>query len=53
MTEGRLAIDYIVPNTLNLKHRSPDVKYEPYEVRNAAQNLKNNKYADLARNKKS
>ena len=25
-------------------------KYDPYEVRNAAQILKNNKYADLARN---
>jgi hypothetical protein len=32
-----------VPNTLHLKQRSPGVKYEPYEVRDAAQNLKNNK----------
>jgi hypothetical protein len=46
-----LAIVYTVPNTLNLKQRYPGVKYEPYEVRDAAQNLKNNKYADLARNK--
>ncbi len=35
--DGRsVANDYTVPNTLNLKHRSPGVKYEPYEVRNAA-----------------
>ncbi len=40
---------YTVPNTLNLKQRSPGIKYEPYEVRDAAQKLKNNKYADLAR----
>jgi hypothetical protein len=40
-----------VPNTLNLKQRTPGVKYDPLEVRSAAQNLKINKYADLARNK--
>ena len=52
--DGRsVAIDYTVPNTLILKHRSPGVKYEPYEVRNAAQNLKNKKYADLANEQKT
>ena len=43
--DGRsVAIDYTVPNTLNLKQRTPGVKYEPFEVRIAAQNLKINKY---------
>ncbi len=50
--DGRsVAIDYTVPNTLNLKQRNPGVNYEPYEVRDAAQKLKINKYADLAKNK--
>jgi hypothetical protein len=50
--DGRsVAIDYTVPNTLNLKQRTPGVKYEPFEVRDAAQKLKINKHADLARNK--
>jgi hypothetical protein len=51
--ERSVAIDYTVPDTLNLKHRSPGVKYEPHELsaKYAAQNLKINKYADLARNK--
>ncbi len=46
-----VALDYTVSNTLNLKHRSPGFKYEPYAVREAAEKIKNNKYADLARNK--
>ena len=50
--DGRsVAVDYTVPNTLNLKQRTPGVKYNPLEVQNAAQNLKINKYANLARNK--
>ncbi len=50
--DGRsVAIDYTVPNTLNLKQRTPGVKYDPLEVQNAAQNLKINKYADRTRNK--
>ncbi len=50
--DGRsVAINYTVPNTLNLKQRTPGVKYDPLEVRSAAQNVKINKYADLARNK--
>ncbi len=50
--DGRsVAVDYTVPNTLNLKQRTPGVKYDPLEVQNAAQNLKINKYANLARNK--
>ena len=46
----RVAVDYTVPNTLTVKQRTAGNKYDPYEVRNAAQILKNNKYADLARN---
>jgi hypothetical protein len=46
----RVAVDYTVPNTLTVKQRTAGIKYDPYEVRNAAQILKNNKYADLARN---
>ena len=50
--DGRsVAIDYTVSNTLNLKQRTPGVKYDPLEVQNAAQNLKINKYADRTRNK--
>ena len=45
-----MAVDYTVPNTLTVKQRTAGNKYDPYEVRNAAQILKNNKYADLARN---
>ena len=49
--DGRkLAVDYTVPNTLTVKQRTVGNEYDPYEVRNAAQILKNNKYADLARN---
>ena len=45
--DGRkLAVDYTVPNTLTAKQRTVGNKYDPYEVRNAAQILKNNKYAD-------
>ena len=50
--DGRsVAVDYTVPNTLNLKQRTPGLKYAPLEVRTAAQNLKNSKYANFARNK--
>ncbi len=35
-----MAIDYTVPNTLNLKQKTPGVKYAPLEVQTAAQNLK-------------
>jgi hypothetical protein len=49
--DGRRAVvDYTVPNTLTVKQRTAGNKYDPYEVRNATQILKNNKYADLARN---
>ncbi len=49
--DGRsVAIDYCtIP--LNLKRRELLVSSEPFEVRDAAQNLMINKYADLARNK--
>ena len=51
-TDGRWrSIDYTVPNTLNLKQRTPGAKYAPLEVQTAAQNIKINKYANLARNK--
>ena len=40
----RVAVDYTVPNTLTVKQRTAGNKYDPYEVRNAAQILKNNKY---------
>jgi hypothetical protein len=46
----RVAVDYTVPNTLTVKQRTAGNKYDPYEVRNTEQILKNNKYADLARN---
>ncbi len=46
----RVAVDYTVPNTLTAKQRTAGNKYDPYEVRIAAQILKNNKYADLAKN---
>ncbi len=50
--DGRsVAVDYTVPNTLNLKQRTPGVKYAPLEVQTAAQNLKISKYANLAGNK--
>ena len=50
--DGRsVAVDYTVPNTLNLKQRTPGLKYAPLEVRTAAQNLKISKYANFARNK--
>ena len=41
-----------MPNTLTVKQRTAGNKYDPYEVRNAAQILKNNKYmrTGLARN---
>jgi hypothetical protein len=45
--EKTVAIDYTVPYILDLKQRSPGVKYEPYEVREAAENLKNNKYTPM------
>ncbi len=36
--DGRsVAIDYTVPNTLNLKQRTPGVKYDLLELRSAAQ----------------
>jgi hypothetical protein len=35
-----VAVDYTVPNTLNLKQRTPGLKYAPLEVQKAAQNLK-------------
>ena len=38
-------------HVLNLKQRTPSVKYAPLEVQKAAQNLKISKYANLARNK--
>jgi len=47
----RTAVDFTVPNTLKLKQRTPGLVYEPYEVREEAENLKNNKYVNLARNK--
>jgi hypothetical protein len=38
--DGRsVAVDYTVPNTLNLKQRTPGLKYAPLEVRTATQNL--------------
>jgi hypothetical protein len=46
----RVTVDYTVLNTLTVKQRTAGNKYDPYEVRNATQILKNNKYADLARN---
>jgi hypothetical protein len=51
--DGRsVAVDYTVPNTLNLKQRTFGVKYAPLEVQMAAQNLKiSMKYANFARNK--
>jgi hypothetical protein len=50
--DGRtVAVDYTVPNTLTLKQRTPGLKYEAYAVREAAEKLKTNKHADLARNK--
>ncbi len=43
--DGRsVAVDYTVPSTLNLKQRTPGLKYAPLEVRTAAQNLKISKY---------
>ncbi len=45
----RVAVDYTVPDTLTVKQRTAGIKYDPYEVRNAAQILKNNKYADVPR----
>jgi hypothetical protein len=45
-----LAVDYSVPKSLTLRQRMPGLKYEPYAVREAAEKLKTNKYADLARN---
>jgi len=47
----RAAVDFTVPNTLKLKQRTPGHVYVPYEVREEAENLKNNKYVNLARNK--
>ncbi len=48
--DGRsVAVDYTVPNTLNLKQRTPGLKYAPLDVQKAAQNLKISKYANLAR----
>ncbi len=45
--------DYTVPNSLfTLRRRTPGLKYEPSAVREAAEKLKTNKYADLAREKK-
>ena len=35
----RVAVDYTVPNTLTVKQRTAGIKYDPYEVRNAAQIL--------------
>ncbi len=50
--DGRsVAVDYTVPNTLNLKQRTPGLKYAPLEVQKAAQNIKISKYANFARNK--
>jgi hypothetical protein len=50
--DGRsVAVDYTIPNTLNLKQRTPGFKYAPLKVQKAAQNLKISKYASLARNK--
>ncbi len=50
--DGRsVAVDYTVPSTLNLKKRTPGLKYVPLEVQTAAQNLKISKYGNLARNK--
>jgi hypothetical protein len=46
-----VAVDYTVPNTLNLKQRTPGLKYAPLEVQKAAQNLKISMYANIARNK--
>jgi hypothetical protein len=34
-----------------LRQQTPGLKYEPYAVREAAEKIKTNKYADLARNK--
>ena len=36
----RVAVDYTVPNTLTVKQRTAGNKYDPYEVRNATQILK-------------
>ena len=36
----RVAVDYTVPNTLTVKQRTAGNKYDPSEVRNAAQMLK-------------
>ncbi len=49
----RAAVNFTVPNTLKLKQRTPGHVYVPYEVREEAENLKNNKFVNLARNKKS
>ncbi len=46
-----MAVDYTVPNTLNLKQKTPGLKYTPLEVQKAAQNIKISKYANFARNK--
>ncbi len=35
----RTAVDFTVPNTLKLKQRTPGLVYEPYEVREEAENL--------------
>ena len=38
--DGRsVAVDYTVSNTLNLKQRTPGLKYATLEVRTAAQNV--------------
>ena len=42
-------MDFTVPNTLKLKQRTPGHVYVPYEVREKAENLKNNKFVNLAR----
>ncbi len=48
-TGRSVAVDYTVPNTLNLKQRTPGLKYAPLEVQKAAQNIKISKYANFAR----
>jgi hypothetical protein len=45
----RAAVDFTVPNTLKLKQRTPGHVYVPYEVREEAENLKNNKYVSWSR----
>ena len=45
------AVDFTVPNTLKLKQRTSGHVYVPYEVREEAENIKNNKYVNLAKNK--